>query len=244
MRALKWVSLAVLLAACGDDAGTGEQRSAELPGELTAMHGDEAGSDADAAGDVPGDLRADVPDDASELLSRANWSAVEGADFNAIIGVTEADMSGGVGGSASAIVRRDGDIHAFADGNSGGRDAAVWTAGGVSGGGDIVLSFDLEGASSQDAWIGVTLSHRDGDAYARTHCAFSPNGETATLISDNANGEAQTFGSTMRCSLESDIERGDLDIYFYPTAYSPETGWTDGLTGEVFVSDIRLSTGG
>lgn len=243
MRALKWVSLAVLLTACGNDAGTGEQRNADLPGGLTAMRGDDASSDAGTNDDTADDPRADTVSDAPEPMSSANWRIVEGADFNAIVGTIAADMSGEIGGSATATVRRDGYMYAFADEDRSGRSVAVWTAGGVTGGGEIMVSFDLEGASGQDGWIGVTLSHRDGDDYARTHCAFSPNGEEATLIRDNANGEAETSGSTMRCILESDIETGDLDIYLYPTAYTPETGWTDGLTGEVFVSNIRLSTG-
>lgn len=248
MRALKWVSLAVLLAACGNDAGTGEQRNAELPGGLTGLNAEDAettdaerdGDEIDAAGTLRDDERDDARD-AEPEMSSAGWTAVEGADFNAIIGTSGLDMDGEISGSASASVRRDGFMYALGDADRGNRAAAVWTAVGVGGGGDIVLSFDLEGASGQEGWIGVTLSHRSDDRYARTHCAFSPNGEGATLISDNATGEAQTSGSTMRCALESDIERGDLDIYFYPTAYSEETGWNDGLTGEVFVSNIRLS---
>lgn len=237
MRALKWVSLAVLLAGCGNEAGTGEQRSAALPDDQAEV-GRDANMDA---------LRGDETGDAGLSGSRdsGNWTRLEGAALNEMVDTTGTDFGPGFGGSNSAEVRRDGDMFAILDDDAANREVVVWTAGATSpDNGRVSLSFDIEGVSNPDAWIGVTLAHRSGADYHRVSCAFSPNGEDAQLYTDNAEGEAAAFGSRATCTLETDIETGELDFYIYPVAFTTETGWNDSLTGEAVLSNVRVSTRG
>lgn len=237
MRALKWVSLAVLLAACGNEAGTGEQRSVALPDDQAEVSRD---ADMDALrGDDTGDASISGP------AGSGDWTLLEGAALNEMVDTTGTDFGAGFGGSNSAEVRRDGEMFAILDDDAANREVVVWTAGETSpDNGRVSLSFDIEGVSNPDAWIGVTLAHRSGADYHRVSCAFSPDGEDAQLFTDNAEGEAAASGSRATCTLETDIETGELDFYIYPVAFTILTGWDDSLTGEAVLSNVRVSTRG
>lgn len=244
MRSLKWVSLAVLLAACGGEPNTGEQRSAELPEGRTSasedalyattdeLRGDETAVDEMGANE--GETDPSMPD------SRG-WEPVTGAALNDFLDVEGVERTGNYGGSASAAVLREDDVFAFADRDDANRAVVVWTVEGVSfPGGQMGFELDLEDVTPHGGWIAVTLSHRNAEGYSRAHCVFSPDGENAEVVQDNTDGTATVDGDTLRCVLDTALETGDLDVYIYPTAYRPDVGWDDRPVGEVFVSNGRL----